>query len=72
MSFAKFSRSYFGSNYEKAKKNYENATEREKLKFKEKYPSADKSKFVFDADLTETEDLIRTFTRYKNEKRRTF
>ena len=67
MSFGKFSRSYFGSNYEKAKKNYELATKREKLEFKKKYPSADISKFVFAADMSEMGDLIRTFTRYKNE-----
>ena len=67
MSFGKFSRSYFGSNYEKGKKNYEQATKREELEFKRKYPSADISKFVFDADLSKTGDLIRTFTRYKNE-----
>ena len=66
MSFEKFSKSYFGSNYEKAKKNYEEAIKREKLEFKRKYPSADISKFVFDADLFKTGDLIRTFTRYKN------
>ena len=67
MSFEKFSKSYFGSNYEKAKKNFEQATKREKFEFKRKYPSADISKFLFDADLTKTGDLIRTFTRYKNE-----
>ena len=67
MSFGKFSRSYFGSNYEKAKKNFELATKREKPEFKRKYPSADISKFVFDADTSKTGDLIRTFTRYKNE-----
>ena len=67
MSFEKFSKSYFGSNYEKAKKNYEEATKREKLEFKRKYPSADISKFVFAADMSETGDLTRTFTRYKNE-----
>ena len=29
-----------------------------------KYPSADLKNFVFDADLSKTEDLIRTFTKY--------
>ena len=67
MSFGKFSRGYFGSNYEKAKKNYELAIKRERFEFKRKYPSADISKFVFDADLSETGNLIRTFTRYRNE-----
>ena len=67
MSFEKFSRSYFGSNYEKAKKNFELATKRERFKFKKEYPSADISKFVFDADLSETGDLIIATTKYKNE-----
>ena len=67
MPFEKFSRSYIGNNYEKAKNNFELPTKRERLGFKRKYPSADISKFVFDADLTKTGDLIRTFTRYRNE-----
>ena len=67
MSFEKFSRSYFGSNYEKARKNYQSAVDREKSKFKREYPDADTSDFVFDADLTATGNVVRTFTRYKNE-----
>ena len=43
MPFEKFSRSYFGSNYERAKRNYESAVEREKLKFKREYPDANVS-----------------------------
>ena len=67
MSFGKFSRSYFGSNYEKAKKNFELATRRERLEFQRKYPSADISKFVFDADLSKTGDLLTTTTKYRND-----
>ena len=67
MGFEKFSRSYFGSNYEKAKKNFELATKRERLGFKRKYPSTDTSKFVFDADLSETGDLLTTTTKYRND-----
>ena len=66
MGFEKFSRSYFGSNYEKARKNFKLATKRERLEFKRKYPSADISKFVFDADLSKTGDLLTTTTKYKN------
>ena len=67
MSFGKFSKSYFGSNYEKARKNFELATNRERLEFKRKYPNADISKFVFDADLSKTGDLLTTTTKYRND-----
>ena len=67
MPFSKFSRNYFGSNYGKAERNYTNGIAVERSKFQKKYPSADISKFEFDADLTKTGDLIRTFTRYRNE-----
>ena len=67
MSFSKFSREYFGSNYGKAERNYRNGVAIERSKFQRKYPSADISRFEFDADLTKTGDLIRTFTRYRNE-----
>ena len=67
MSFEKFSKSYFGSNYEKAKRNFDQATKREKLEFQRKYPSADISKFVFDADLSKTGDLLTTTTKYRND-----
>ena len=68
MPFEKFSRSYFGSsNYEKAKRNYESAVDRERSRFKREYPDADTSDFVFDADLNATGDVVRTFMRYKNE-----
>ena len=67
MSFEKFSRSYFGSNYEKARINYESAVEREKSKFKREYPDANVNDFLFDADLNASGDVIRSFTRYRNE-----
>ena len=51
MPFEKFSRSYFGSNYEKARRNYESAVEREISKFKREYPDANVNDFLFDADL---------------------
>ena len=67
MPFSKFSKDYFGSNYRKAERNYRNGIAIERSRFQKKYPSADISKFVFDANLTQTGDLIRTFTRYRNE-----
>ena len=67
MPFSKFSKDYFGSNYRKAERNYRNGVAIERSRFQKKYPSADISKFVFDANLTQTGDLIRTFTRYRNE-----
>ena len=67
MPFSKFSRDYFGSNYGKAERNYRNGVAVERSKFQRKYPRADISKFEFDADLTKTGDLLRTFTRYRNE-----
>ena len=67
MPFEKFSRSYFGSNYEKARRNYESAVESEKLKFKREYPNANVNDFLFDADLDASGNVIRSFTRYRNE-----
>ena len=68
MGFEKFSKSYFGSNLEKARRNYETGVAREKLSFQTKYPSADAKDFVFDADLWKTGDLIRTFTKYRDKE----
>ena len=67
MSFGKFSKSYFGSNNEKARKNFDLATKRKRLEFERKYPSADISKFVFVADLSKTGDLLTTTTKYRND-----
>ena len=67
MGFEKFSRSYFVENYEKAKKNYETGVAREKLSFQREYPGANTRDFVFDADLSETANVRRTFTRCRNE-----
>ena len=64
----KFAKSYFGSNLEKARRNYEAGVAREKLSFQGKYPSADAKNFLFDADLSKTEDLIRTFTKYRDKE----
>ena len=68
MGFEKFSKSYFGSNYEKARRNYELGVSREKLSFQRKYPSANIKNFVFDGDLSSNGNLIRTFTKYKDKE----
>ena len=67
MPFEKFSKSYFGSNYEKARINYESAVDREKSKFEREYPDADVNDFLFDADLNASGNVVRSFTRYVNE-----
>ena len=72
MPFEKFSRSYFGSNYEKARENYESAVDREKSKFKKEYPNADVNDFLFDADLNESGNVVRSFTKYRNENEELF
>ena len=68
MGFEKFSKSYFGVNYEKAERNYELGVSREKFSFQRKYPSANVTKFVFDADLSKDGDIIRTFTKHKDKE----
>ena len=68
MGFEKFSESYFDSNLEKVKRNYETGVAREKLSFQRKYPSANLENFVFEADLSKTGDLIRTFTKYRDKE----
>ena len=68
MGFEKLSKSYFGSNYEKAKRNYELGVLREKLSFQRKYPSANVKNFVYNADLSKDGDLVSTFTRYKKDE----
>ena len=67
MGFQKFSRSYFGENYEEAEENYETGVAREKLSFQRKYPGTDTKNFVSDADLSKAGNVKRTFTRYRNE-----
>ena len=68
MGFEKFSKSYFGSNLEKARRNYEAGVARKRLSFQRKYPSANLENFVFDADLSKTWDLIKTFTKYRDKE----
>ena len=73
MGFEKFNEAYFGSNLEKAKRNYEAVCCPSKVSFfSRKYPNADIGKFVFDSDLSNTGDLLRTFTKYRDENGETF
>ena len=67
MGFEKFSRSYFGENYEEAKENYETGVAHERLSFQRRYPGAHMKNFVVDADLSKTGNVKRTFTRSRNE-----
>ena len=72
MPFSKFSRSYFGNNYEKAKRTYEKAVADVKSDFEKRYPTANISKFVFDADLTKDGTLSRVWFKYRNKFGETF
>ena len=72
MGFEKFNEAYFGSNLEKAKRNYDAGVARAKLGFSRKYSNADIGKFVFNSDLSKTGDLLRTFTKYRDENGETF
>ena len=60
MPFSKFSKDYFGSNYRKAERNYRNGVAIERSRFQKRHPSADISKFEFDADLrwSNTKNII--------------
>ena len=68
MGFKNLPKSFFGVNYEKAKRNYELAVSREKLKFQRKYPSANLEDFIFDADLARNRDVVGTSIKYRRDK----
>ena len=55
MGFKNLPKEFFGNDYEKAKRNYELVTSREKIKFQQKYPYANVEDFFFDAIWRETE-----------------
>ena len=61
-------KSFFGSYYQKAKRNYELAVSRKKLKFQRKYPNANIEDFIFDADLARNGDVVGTSVKYKKDK----
>ena len=65
MGFKNLPKEFFGNHYEKAKRNYELATSREKIKFQEKYPYANVGDFFFDADIARNGDVVGTSVKYK-------
>ena len=65
MGFKNLPKEFFGNHYERAKRNYELATSREKVKFQEKYPYANVGDFFFDADIARNEDVVGTSVKYK-------
>ena len=65
MGFKNLPKEFFGNHYEKAKRNYELVTSREKIKFRQKYPYADLNDFTFDADIARNGDVVGTSVRYK-------
>ena len=69
MGFKNLPKEFFGNNYEKAKRNYELATSREKIKFKQKYPYANVEDFFFDADIARNGDLVGTSVKYRRDRR---
>ena len=65
MGFKNLPKEFFGNHYEKAKRNYELVTSREKIKFLQKYPYADVNDFTFDADIARNGDVVGTSVKYK-------
>ena len=65
MGFKNLPKEFFGNNYERAKRNYELATSRERTKFQEKYPYANVENFFFDADIARNGDVVGTSVKYK-------
>ena len=65
MGFKNLPREFFGNHYERAKRNYELATSREKIKFRQKYPYANVEDFFFDADIARNGDVVGTSVKYK-------
>ena len=65
MGFKNLPKEFFGNDYEKAKRNYESATSREKIKFQQKYPYANVEDFFFDANIVRNGDVVGTSVKYK-------
>ena len=65
MGFKNLPKEFFGNHYERAKRNYELATSREKVKFQQKYPYANVGDFFFDADIARNGDVVGTAVKYK-------
>ena len=69
MGFKNLPKEFFGNDYEKAKRNYELVTSRERTKFREKYPYANLEDFFFDADIARNGDVVVTSVKYKKDRR---
>ena len=65
MGFKNLPKDFFGNHYERAKRNYELVTSREKIKFQQKYPYANVENFFFDADIARNGDVVGTSVKYK-------
>ena len=64
MGFKDLPKEFFGNHYERAKRNYELATARERAKFQQKYPYANAEDFFFDADIARNGDVVGTAVKY--------
>ena len=65
MGFKDLPKEFFGNRYERARRNYELATAREKVRFQQKYPYANAEDFFFDADIARNGDVVGTAVKYK-------
>ena len=65
MGFKNLPKEFFGNHYERAKRNYELTTSREKVRFQQKYPYANVEDFFFDADIARNGDVVNVSVKYK-------
>ena len=65
MGFKDLPKEFFGNHYERARRNYELATAREKARFQQKYPYANVEDFSFDADIARNGDVVGTAVKYR-------
>ena len=65
MGFTELPKEFFGNHYERARRNYELATAREKINFQQKYPYANVDDFFFDADIARNGDVVGTAVKYR-------
>ena len=68
MGFKDLPKEFFGNHYERAKRNYELATAREKVNFQQKYPYANVEDFLFDADIARNGDVVGTAVKYRKDR----
>ena len=68
MGFKDLPKEFFGNHYERAKRNYELATAREKVNFQQKYPYANVGDFLFDADIARNGDVVGTAVKYRKDR----